>query len=232
MPLGVLYRDDYLVVVSKPSGLLMHRDELHPDAPAALQTVRDQVGQLVYPVQRLDRGTSGILVFALASKIAARLQEALGEAQTRKEYLALVRWPGAQPELGDNWSNQRPLQDHKEVARSARTDFALVEVLHRCALVRATLHSGRFHQIRRHLNHDGRHVFGDTSHGKGRNNALYRERYGLWRLFLHMHHLVVRHPVTDVVLDLTDPLPAELQGVVQALRADRESARVRIDSKS
>lgn len=221
--LEILFRDAHLVAVHKPSGLLVHRDELHPEEPAALQIVRDMVGHYVYPVQRLDRGTSGILIYALQPETATALQASWQLPDACKEYLALVRWPGANPELGECWINERPLHDHRDVARAARTEFALVEVLYRSALVSARLRTGRFHQIRRHLNHDGRHVFGDTSHGKGRNNALYRERYGLDRLFLHMHRLAFAHPVGGARVEITDPLPAELVAVVAALRAERDA---------
>lgn len=222
-PLRILFRDEHLVAVHKPSGLLVHRDELHPEEPAALQIVRDQVGQYVYPVQRLDRGTSGILIYALQPQTATLLQGSWQRPDACKEYLALVRWPGANPGLGERWVNERPLHDQRDIARPARTEFELVEVLFRCALVAARLRTGRFHQIRRHLNHDGRHVFGDTSHGKGRNNALYRERYGLDRLFLHMHKLGFAHPVSGARIEISDPLPDELAAVVTALRAERDS---------
>jgi tRNA pseudouridine65 synthase len=217
-PLPVLFVDDHVVAVSKPSGLLVHRDGNHPDAPAALQTVRDQLGRFLYPVQRLDRGTSGILVFAFASATAAALQAALGEDGAVKEYLALVRWPGAR-RLGPRWCNEQPLADDKAIARAACTEFDLVEALPRCALVRCRIRSGRYHQIRRHLEHDGRRILGDTTYGKRSDNAWFARRHGLERMFLHMGRLSVRHPVTGVQLDLVDELPLALQSVLASLRA-------------
>lgn len=218
-PLPVLFMDEHLIAVSKPSGLLVHRDERHPEAPAVLQTVRDQTGRFLYPVHRLDRGTSGIVLFAFATDTAARLQKRLQADDAHKQYLALVRYPGSGRELGEQWVCERPLLDDKDVPRPARTAFALVEAFHRCALIRAEIATGRYHQIRRHLNHCGRHVIGDTTHGKGRINQLFRERHGLQRLFLHHGRAVLRHPETDVLLQLEDPLPAELERVLAALRA-------------
>jgi tRNA pseudouridine65 synthase len=223
-PLPVLLMDPDFVAVSKPSGLLVHRDEHHPDAPAALQVVRDQLGRFLYPFHRLDRGTSGVLLFGFSSAAAAALQASLAAADAHKDYLALLRWPGSVPGLGDAWACDRPLTDDKDKPREARTEFELVERLRRCALVRCRIFTGRYHQIRRHANHCGRHVLGDTTHGKGRINALFRERYGLTRLFLHLQRVSLRHPTTSARLDLVDPLPAELAAVLDRLRADPEPA--------
>jgi tRNA pseudouridine65 synthase len=222
-PLAVLLLDDCFVAVSKPSGLLVHRDERHPDAPAALQLVRDQVGRFLYPVHRLDRATSGILLFAFRSDLAAALQAAMAHADAHKDYLALVRWPGRFPEFGERWRCDQPLHDDKDIARPALSEFWLGESFRRAALIHCRIATGRYHQIRRHLNHCGRHVLGDTTHGKGRLNALYRERYGLDRLFLHAARMSLRHPGTGAAVELSDPLPKELVAVVERLRAEAAS---------
>ncbi|HEX5054343.1 MAG TPA: pseudouridine synthase [Planctomycetota bacterium] len=222
-PLPVLHRDADFVAVSKPSGLLVHRDDHHPGAPAALQTVRDQLDTFLYPFHRLDRATSGILLFGLSSQAAADLQASLSAPDAHKEYLALMRWPGSNRDLADAWTCDRALTDDKEKQREARTDFALVEAFHRCALVRCRIFTGRYHQIRRHANHCGRHILGDTTHGKGRINAAFRERYGLQRLFLHLQRISMRHPSTGESLELHDPLPVELTTVLDRLRAEVSS---------
>jgi tRNA pseudouridine65 synthase len=219
-PLPILFLDEHLVAVSKPSGLLVHRDEHHPEAPAALQAVRDQLGRFLWPVHRLDRPTSGILLFAFSSATAAALQASLASDECEKDYQALARWPGSDLSLGDAWVCDRPLHDDKDVARAARTEFRLVERFRHCALVGCRILTGRYHQIRRHLNHCGRHAIGDTTHGKGRINALYRERFGLCRLFLHQHRTRLRHPRTGEPLELLDPLPIELATVLERLRRD------------
>jgi tRNA pseudouridine65 synthase len=217
--------DEHLVAVSKPSGLLVHRDRNHPAAQAALQLVRDQTGRFVYPVHRLDRATSGLLLFAFSSTMAAALQRSLAAPTARKEYLALIRYPGSGAELGPRWSCDRPLTDENDVPRPARSDFEIVEAFSRCALVRVLLASGRYHQIRRHLNHCGRHVIGDTTHGKGRINRFFRAHHGLHRLFLHLHRLQLAHPLGAEPLDLIEPLPGELEAVLATLRQARETDR-------
>lgn len=219
-PLPVVLLDPDFVVVSKPSGLLVHRDEHHPDAPAALQTVRDQLARHLYPFHRLDRATSGLLLFGFSRAAAAALQEALASPTAHKDYLALLRWPGSNRDLADTWLCDRPLHDEKNVPREARTEFTLLERLPHCALVRCRIFTGRYHQIRRHANHSGRHVLGDTTHGKGRINAAFRLRYGLPRLFLHLERIAMRHPRTGEPLELRDPLPADLVAVLERLRAE------------
>ncbi len=223
-PLPVIYQDESVVAVSKPSGLLVHRDDHHREAHAALQVVRDQTGKFLYPFHRLDRATSGILLFAFSSKAAAAWQEALADAEAHKDYVALVRWPGSMPELGDAWTCEQPLHDEKDVARAAHSEFVLVERFRYCAQVACRIRTGRYHQIRRHSNHSGRHILGDTTHGKGRLNTLYRDRYGLHRLFLHLHRIRLRHPDTGLHMELSDPVPPELTTVLDRLRAETVAA--------
>jgi tRNA pseudouridine65 synthase len=216
--LPVLYLHDDFVAVSKPGGLLVHRDEHHPDAPAALQIVRDQLGRFLYPFHRLDRATSGILLFAFSSRTAAALQQRLAAPDAHKDYLALMRYPGSAPELPAAWTCDRPLTDDKDVARDSRTDFEVVEDFGRTALVRCRIFTGRYHQIRRHANHSGRHIIGDTTHGKGRINAWFRERFGLPRLFLHLCRVDMAHPSGDGRLTIEDALPPELSDVLDRIR--------------
>ena len=208
----ILHCDDDLVVVSKPSGMLMHRDEHFRDAEVVVQTVRDLLGgRFVFPVQRLDRSTSGIVALALSSTAAARLQRSLTDASSAKVYVALVRGHIA-PEVDCD----RPLSNAAGVALPSRTTFRRLAVLERCSLVSATLHSGRHHQIRRHLNHLGHHVLGDTTHGKGRDNRFWRAHRGLARLFLHAARLEFTHPTDGRPMTIRDPLPEALHDVLRA----------------
>ena len=97
--LPVLYRDEALIAVHKPSGLLVHRSELdRHETRFTVQIVRDQIGQHVYPAHRLDRGTSGVLLFALDRDIARQLGEQFQTQQIDKTYLAIVR--GYPDEIG------------------------------------------------------------------------------------------------------------------------------------
>lgn len=216
--LKILHQEEDFVAVAKPSGLLVHRDEHHPDAPAALQLVRDQVQRHLYPFHRLDRATSGILLFGFSRGAAAALQRSLASPDAHKSYSALLRYPGSGRDLGASWTSERPLSDDKGKQKECRTDFTVVEAFDRCALVRCRLFTGRYHQIRRHANHCGRHVIGDTTHGKGRINAWFRERHGLSRLFLHLGRVDMAHPRTGAPMALEDPMPQELVAVLASLR--------------
>lgn len=199
-------------MVNKPSGIHVHRTPLTRDRVFLLQQVRDQLGQLVYPVHRLDRATSGALLFAFGGEDARLLQEALRAPEARKEYLALVR--GETPE---RFHSERPIG-----GREARTDFERLAFVPdaRCSLIVARLSSGRRHQIRKHLNHLGHHVLGDTSHGKGKDNRYFRETYGLPRLFLHARRLTFRHPRSGALVDVVAPLAAELAEVLARLPSE------------
>ncbi len=215
--LPVCFEDEHWIAVDKPSGLLVHRSAHDPKARAALQVVRDQTGRYVYPIHRLDRGTSGLLLFAFSKSAAAQLQQALTDG--RKEYLALARFPGACPDLGDAWANDRPLRNDRGEPQLCHTDFVLVQRWDRCGLVRAMPRTGRYHQIRRHLNHSGRHVIGDTTHGKGKTNRFFRSRHGLRRLFLHLGVLTIEHPFRRERVVLRSALPPELVAVLTSLGA-------------
>lgn len=211
-PLTILYRDDHLVAVSKPSGLLVHRSPEARDRTFLLQRLATQLDLHLYPVHRLDRAASGIIVFGLSSADARWIQEALQRETTCKEYLVLVR--GRTPEA---FSSGKPLTNEAGTKQPARTTFTREALFAHCSLLHARLFTGRRHQIRRHLNHLGHHVVGDTTHGKGHVNRAFRTEFGLHRLFLHATRLAFRHAITGEELALDDPLPPGLQSVVDGL---------------
>lgn len=210
----ILYRDEHLVAVDKPSGMLVHRG-WGDDGPFALNTVRDMLGAYLYPVHRLDRGTSGVLVFALSEAAAAALHGAFEAGEVKKRYLALVR--GVAPVEG--------LIDHPIPRREggprvpARTSFRLVGAspVERCSLVEARPETGRLHQVRRHLKHIGHPLLGDANYGKGALNRHYRETFGLKRLALHAASIAFTHPLAGAPFYIEAPLPPDLAQPLSAL---------------
>lgn len=206
--LSLRYLDPEIVVVDKPPGMLVHRVDGRQDAPVVLQTVRDQVGRYLYPVHRLDRPASGLLAFALTKPGAKALQAALAAEDGRKEYLVLAR--GITPPSG---VIDRPLKNRERggVTQPARTDFERLATLGGMSLLRVRIHSGRHHQIRRHLSGAAHQVIGDTTHGKGRINREMRERHGLRRLFLHAWRLDIRHPDGQRRIRVRAPLAPDLR---------------------
>jgi tRNA pseudouridine65 synthase len=210
--LQILFRDQWVVVVNKPEGMLVHRSWLDKDETRfLLQTLRDQIGQKVYPVHRLDRPTSGVILFALSSEIARQISETL--PVWKKYYLALVRGYVLEPGTLDY-----PLKEQLDAIADAccRTDKApqsAVTRYHpiayterpypagRYATARFTLLAcqpltGRKHQIRRHLSHLRHPVIGDTTHGDGKQNQAFRLNEAIHRLMLHACQLEWVHPVS------------------------------------
>ena len=183
----ILYRDDRCVAVDKPSGLSTHRGWDESD-DALLQRVRDEVGMYVYPIHRLDRGASGIVLFALDREAAASFSIAWPEAD--KRYLAITRGHPEEHVLLDHPIPRAPGEDRVE----ARTELWRREVFGRYALVEARPHTGRLHQIRRHLKHLSCPLIGDVRYGKGEHNRIFRTQHDLHRLALHCTKLSVPHP--------------------------------------
>lgn len=215
----VLHRDARVVLVDKPAGLLVHRTELAPDRDVLLTRVRDALGVRLYPVHRLDRGTSGVVAFALDPDAARRLHEALegreGSGRARKEYLALVR---GRFEAACRVDYPVPRSEGGERV-PAITSFEPVFVAPDglASLVRARPETGRFHQIRRHLAHLRHPLAGDTAYGTGWFNRAFRAR-GLARLGLHARRLELPDPSAD------DP-GARLVGVARVPPDLREALR-------
>jgi tRNA pseudouridine65 synthase len=210
--LPVLYQDDDLLVVDKPSGLVVHRGWAR-DGQVVMTLARALAGRHVYPVHRLDRGTSGVLVLALTAAAAGALGGAFEAGRVRKRYLALVR--GIPPEAG--------VVDHPipRVPGGPRvpavTRFRRLATFERYAWLEAFPETGRLHQVRRHLKHISHPVIGDVRYGKGEHNRLFRTRFGLYRLALHAAEVSLEHPESGAPASFLAPLPADLAGPLAAM---------------
>jgi tRNA pseudouridine65 synthase len=205
-----------LVVVDKPAGLAVHRGWA-PERDVAMTRVRDAIGAQVYPVHRLDRGTSGVLVFALSSALASTFSELFASGAVEKAYLALVR--GVPPEQGTIDHPLQPGEDRDEPRVEARTAYVRREVFGRYSLVEARPETGRLHQIRRHLKHISCPIIGDVNYGKGEHNRFFREHFDLHRMFLHALRIRFPHPATGVSVEVEAPLPPELDTTLERLRS-------------
>ena len=213
--IDIIYEDEFLVAINKEAGLLVHRSWLDKDETRfAMQLTRDAVGCHVFPVHRLDRPTSGVLLFAKSSAVARTLTEAFTEHNVTKQYLAVVR--GFMPEQGtvdyalsfkpdaiaDKFADlDKPPQEavtHWQSLAQVELPFAVSKKhdTSRYSLVRLTPETGRKHQLRRHMRHVFHHIVGDTSHGDGRHNRFFRTQYDCARMLLHAESLALNHPVT------------------------------------
>jgi tRNA pseudouridine65 synthase len=221
--LPILYQDDALVVVNKPSGLLVHRSPIdRHETRFAVQMLRDQLGRRVHPAHRLDKGTSGALAFALDRDTAATLAAMFAGQQVRKTYLAIVRgWPAASGLI------EHPLEAVQDAYAPAadtgpkpcRTEYRVLATVElplrvdryptsRYALVELEPDTGRRHQLRRHLAHVSHPIIGDSTYGKGRHNRVFADLYGVRRLLLACVRLEFAHPVTgEPLLIHADPGP-------------------------
>ncbi|HYF20018.1 MAG TPA: pseudouridine synthase [Ramlibacter sp.] len=199
MTLAILHADADLVAIDKPPGLLVHPSRLDAhEERSALHLLRDQLAAWVWPLHRLDKGTSGVLVFARSAQAARHHGQAFEAGSVRKRYLALVRgWPPAQGEIDYPLARdpERPSQGQERLAAVTRYErlacfewpFA-VDARHaasRYALVAAEPLQGRRHQLRRHFKSIAHPLVGDATHGHGAHNRAVAAFLGVQRLWLH-----------------------------------------------
>lgn len=204
VPLRLLHVDDDLVAIDKPPGLLVHPSLLDAHEPHnALELLQAALGLPLWTVHRLDKGTSGVLLFARHAAAARALGAAFTAGGVRKRYLALVRgWPPAQGEIDRTLARnpERPSAGQPRLAavtlyrRLVCHEWPFSDGRHACsryALIEAEPLSGRRHQIRRHFKHLGHPLIGDSTHGKGSHNRAVADWLGVQRLWLHAREVVV-----------------------------------------
>ena len=211
----ILHRDARCVAVDKPAGIATHRGWADDD-DALLQIVRDTVNAYVYPIHRLDRGASGVVLFALDKEAARAFSDAWSTAD--KRYTAITRGHPPSHLVIDHAIPKAPGEARVE----AVTEVWTRETFGRYAVVEARPHTGRLHQIRRHLKHISCPLIGDVRYGKGEHNRLFRTHHGLHRLALHCTSLSVAHPGGGV-LAVTCGVAADLAAAIASCRATYSS---------
>lgn len=243
MSLSILYQDEHIVAINKPPGLLVHRSLIDKhETQFAMQMVRDQIGQHVFPVHRLDRPTSGVLLFALSSDVARLLNEQLTAHQVDKTYYAIVR--GHTNESGfidyalkeklDKIADKKA--DRDKPAQEAQTDYKMIatfELPHavgryasaRYSLVKLKPKTGRKHQLRRHMSHINHPIVGDTTHGDGKHNKMIRQQYGFHGLALTCHEMTITHPTEGHRLLLKSVFDERLTKLLAAWGWERSELR-------
>ncbi len=200
--LEILYQDEYLIAINKPHGLLVHRTKIARDVDEfAMQLLRDQIGQKVYPAHRLDRKTSGVLLFALSSEINTVLQKQFMNKEVEKKYIAIVRGYTESKVAIDY-----PLTNEDGKTQEAITHFKTLQTTEcnfpsgkfatsRYSLIEVSPETGRFHQIRKHLAHLRHPIIGDRPHGCNKQNKIFLERFQMNSMLLHAKELSFLHPV-------------------------------------
>ena len=237
--LPILYHDKYLVAVNKPSGLLVHRSDIdRHETENAMRTVRNQLRQWVYPFHRLDKATSGVLLFALDTETARRMTGLFTGGEVSKSYLAVVR---GYVEVAGRIDH--PLKERRDAVTDRRADadkpaqqsvteytrLGIVELARpvgpyetaRFSFVQVTPLTGRNHQIRRHMKHIFHPVVGDTTYGDGKQNDLFRSQFSCHRLLLHARSIRFKHPHTGEIVRIEAPLDQTLSVLLKRLHWDK-----------
>lgn len=225
--LPILYQDEHLVVIDKPPGLLVHRSEIdRHETRFAIQILRDQIGQRVWPAHRLDRGTSGALLFGLSSEAANLLGKQFEAGTIRKRYWAVVRGhPPTEGSINHALTRQRDPYEFRGIESSTEPQEALTHYWKlaeielpvavdrypssRYALVELEPVTGRRHQLRRHMKHIAHPIIGDATHGKGNHNRYFAEHLNCHRLLLACIQLTFNHPVSGQRIEIKRPVSGE-----------------------
>jgi tRNA pseudouridine65 synthase len=237
-PLSILYRDEHIVVIDKPPGLLVHRSDVdRHETRFAIQLLRDQIGRRVWPAHRLDRGTSGVLLFGLSPEMASALGKQFEAATVSKRYWAVVRGhPPATGIIDHALSRQRDEYEFRGEtssweAQPAVTRFKTLEKVElpvavdrypssRYALLELEPLTGRRHQIRRHLKHIAHPIIGDATYGEGRHNRFFAGHFGCRRLLLACTALAFTHPASGATLEMKAPVSGEFAATLAQLGWD------------
>jgi tRNA pseudouridine65 synthase len=225
--LEILFRDEHLIAINKPHDLLVHRSPIAADVEEfALQILRDQIGQWVTPVHRLDRKTGGVLLFALTKDAEIAMHKQFMEGQVGKKYLAIVR--GHTP---DNEEIDYPLRKENGALQEAFTVYITLQRAEleislgnhptsRYSLVEATPTTGRMHQLRKHFAHINHPIIGDRPHGCNKQNRMFKERWGMNTMLLHASRQSFTHPVTGQPVVIEAPLHPEFLKVIEMMGLD------------
>lgn len=231
--LSIIYQDDDLVVVHKPANMLVHKSMIdRHETEFLMKILRDQIGQYVYPVHRLDKPTSGLILFALSSDIARVLAQQFESHSIRKEYLAVLRGFAPQSAFIDYALKEKldPIADKKanknKEPQEAQTDMHKLGELSlpipvgrypgaRFSLVRLLPKTGRKHQLRRHMAHIRHPIIGDTTHGDGKQNKFARDHLQFNKLALCATKLVFTHPRSACEISCETSLEEDFQALVE-----------------
>ncbi|MDX5340299.1 MAG: pseudouridine synthase [Cyclobacteriaceae bacterium] len=225
--LDILFEDENLVIIDKPAGLLVHRTrQAFGEEENALIQLRDQIGSWVAPVHRLDRATSGILLFAKNEEVLPNLKARFMDRKVRKIYLSIAR---GIPKEKEGLIDHPLLSERSKKLQEAQTRYSVLAESEipfnstgryptsRYSLLEVELLTGRTHQIRRHLAHIRHYIIGDKKHGDNKQNIFFEKQFGLQNLLLHAWKLSFSHPITGKEISLSCLPPAHFRIIMQEL---------------
>ncbi|OJW18005.1 pseudouridine synthase [Mucilaginibacter sp. 44-25] len=222
--LEIIYRDEHLIAINKPHGLLVHRSSIAADVSEfAIQILRDQIGQKVYPAHRIDRKTGGVLLFALDKEAEVAMQQMFMNNQVNKKYLAIVR--GFTP---DEETIDYPLRKENGTLQDALTRYQTLKRAElnvplgkhdtsRYSLVLAKPETGRMHQLRKHFAHVFHPIIGDRTHGCNKQNKLFKDKWEMETMLLHALEISFIHPVSGVETRISAALQPDFNAAMQLM---------------
>lgn len=225
--LEIVFKDEHFVAINKPHGLLVHRSKIARDAQTfALQLLRNQIQQKVFPIHRIDRKTSGLLLFALNEEALALVSKQFERNTVEKKYLTVVRGYTEDegsidyPLINDKGTEQESLTHYKTLAqREIDLPNGKYETS-RYSLVEARPYTGRTHQIRKHFAHLFHPILGDRPHGCNKQNRLWKEQYNMTTMMLHAQELIFFHPYRNRSTIIHANLSSEFHRVLSILAID------------
>lgn len=229
--LEILFEDDYYIAINKPAGVLVHRTSIAKDEEEllAVQLLRDQIGQKVYPLHRIDRPTSGVLLFAKSPEATSLLQPLFPTDEVKKYYLSIVRGHFSEDHGIINYPLKKKLYGELQEAQTEYWSLSKSEIpfassakysSSRYSLIKLYPHTGRMHQIRRHMAHARHYVIGDTAHGDNKQNNFFRKHFSLNNMLLHAWKLGFFHPYKKEYIEITAELPSYFIKTMQDLGLD------------
>jgi tRNA pseudouridine65 synthase len=228
LELEIIYQDADIVAINKPHGLLVHRSKYADEAKVfAVQELRNQLNQYVYPCHRIDRKTSGVLLFALNEKVNSLMQQQFAENQVKKKYLALVRGftPDQEtidyPLVNEKGKSQEALSHYKTIERfEIPVPFGKFETS-RYSLIEVQPQTGRLHQIRKHMAHVLHPIIGDRPHGCNKQNRLFKERWQITTMMLHAAEITFSHPVNGKQIEVKAKPSTEFERMLFMLNTNK-----------
>lgn len=226
MIIELLHEDDAIIIVNKPANVLVHRSYYarNINEPTLLDLLINQFGRKFYPLHRLDRKTSGLLVLAKNKKLVAPFQKLFDSGGMKKYYIAIVRGH-VHEELRITSPVKHPetkiYKEAKTLCIPLYTSYLDIPVgpyeQSRYSMVKLQPETGRIHQLRIHMNKVSRPIIGDTKYGDRFHNRMFDEKFACSDLLLHAQGLRFRHPIHNQEIELQTKIPLHWQPILDVM---------------
>ncbi|MBP8792514.1 MAG: pseudouridine synthase [Lutibacter sp.] len=216
MKIEILFEDETIIIVHKPNNVLIHNSYYARNIkePTLLDLLFEQLNYLCYPVHRLDRKTSGVLVLAKQKENVSKFQELFNSNEIQKTYLGIVRGFVSDSKLINSPVKNADTNVYKD-AETLCEPLQTIELeipvqpydKSRYSLVKLTPYTGRMHQLRIHMNKISHPIVGDYKYGDRFHNRMFETNFNCYNMFLHAYELKFKHPITANNITVTTSLP-------------------------